>query len=124
MLPSTDLGRAARVGVFFEVYGLERGDQADLTLKVLQRDQAGFLRRVGARLGILDLGDGSILMHWRDQTPGVASTPFMIGAVPAQSRAVVLDFAQLKPGRYALEIGVGRPGETPAVSRRELTIGK
>ena len=122
MLPSTDLGRAARVGVFFEVYGLERGDEADLTLKVLQQDQAGFLRRVGARLGILDLGDGSILMHWRDQTPGVASTSFMIGTVPVQSRAIVLDFAQLKPGHYALEIGVGRPGESPAVSRREFTI--
>lgn len=124
MLPSTDLGRASRVGVFFEVYGLEPDSQADLTLKVLQLDQPGLLRRVGAHLGILDLGDGSILLHWRDATPGVATTSYMIGSVPVQSRAIVLDFAQLKPGHYALEIGVGRPGEIPAVSRRVFTIRK
>jgi hypothetical protein len=122
MLPSTDLGRSARVGVFFEVYGLESGAQADVTLKVLQRDQAGLLRRIGARLGILDLGDGSIMLHWRDETPGVASSSFMVGAALVQSRAIVLDLSQLPAGHYALEIGVGRPGESPAVSRREFTI--
>jgi hypothetical protein len=91
-------------------------------LKVLQRDQAGLLRRIGARLGILDLGDGSILLHWRDETPGVASSSFMVGAVLVQSRAIVLDLSQLPAGHYALEIGVGRPGNVPAASRREFTI--
>lgn len=122
MLPSAELHRGSKVGVFFEVYGLTTGEDADLMLKVLQQDQAGLLRRVAARLGIADLPDGSIQMRWRDAQPGVASGALMIAEVPVQSRALVLDFAQLKPGRYALEIGVGRPGEQPVVSRRSFTI--
>jgi hypothetical protein len=122
MLPTSDLHNVKRLGVFFEIYGVAPGEPVDLTLRVVQEDRPGFLRRIGGRLGIADAGQASILMHWRDNYSGIVSSASMIGSVPVQWRSIVIDLSQVKSGHYALEIGAARPGESPVVSRRQLTI--
>jgi hypothetical protein len=94
-----------------------------MTLRVTQEDRPGLLRRIGSRLGIADAGQTSIVMRWRDDKSR-AGTATMIGNVPVRGRSIVIDLSQMKPGHYSLEIGAARPGESPANSRRQLTIDR
>jgi hypothetical protein len=123
MLATSDLRDIRRVGVFFEIYGTLAEDPIDMTLRVTQEDRPGLLRRIGSRLGIADAGQTSIVMRWRDDKSR-AGTATMIGNVPVRGRSIVIDLSQMKPGHYSLEIGAARPGESPANSRRQLTIDR
>lgn len=65
-----------------------------------------------------------ILLHGRDDYAGAASNAFTVGTDPVQWRSIIVDLSQVKPGHYALEVGVARPGDSPVVSRRQLTIDR
>jgi hypothetical protein len=122
MLPSTDLRGSPRIGVFFEIYGVAPQEELEETLTVSQNEHPGLLRRLGARIGLADLGEGSIILHWRGVQPGMASSTLLIGNTPVRANVMVLDLSRLQPGRYAMEIGIARPGEASVVSHREFTI--
>jgi hypothetical protein len=124
MLATSDLRDRRRIGVFFELYGAPAEEPIDLSLRVTQEDRPGLLRRIGSRLGIADAGQTSIVIRWRDDRSRAGSSTTMIGNVPVQWRSIVIDLSQMKPGHYALEIGAARPGESPVVSRRQLTIDR
>lgn len=122
MLLSADLRGPSRVGVFFEMYGVAQQSDVDVTLAVARNEQPGFIRRLGARLGLADLGGGSVVMRWRDAPRDLAGRGFMIGDESVQPRSLILDLTRMKPGRYSLEISIARPGEASVVSHREFTI--
>lgn len=121
MLPTTTL-RTQRVGVFVEMYGVAQGDPVELTLTVVSEAKAGLLRRLGNRLGITDADGQSFVVRWRDDQPGTASSAVTIGDATVQTRAIVLNFGALTPGRYHLVVGAARPGEPVVISRREFSV--
>lgn len=122
MLPTTDLKDAARVGVFFELYGLAPNEDADVTLSVIPLDQPGLLRRLGARLGAGAANPGSFVVRWEAGKPGTERGVATLDGAVINTRAIVLNLEALKNGRYALDVGVGRAGKPPVVTRREFTL--
>ena len=124
MLPTTWLGNPERIGVYFEIYGLSPAATADLTLTIVALDQPGLLRRIGARFGIAESGGGALAVRWRGNHPGTASSLESSGDAMFHTRAIVLNMALLRSGRYALEIGMDRGGDATPVARREFTVAR
>jgi hypothetical protein len=122
MLPSDEILTGSRVGIFMESYGLSPGEAVEVTIKMTLEDKPGFLRRVGAKVKLLDPGDGSVVLHWRDDQPGGASTATTIDGVAVQSRAIVVDLSHLKAGHYSMDVGINRRGAAPVATRRDLSI--
>jgi hypothetical protein len=122
MLPSTRLVNPVRVGVYFEIYGLSPAAATDLTLTIVALDQPGLLRRIGARFGIAESGGGALAVRWRGNHPGTASSVESSGDAMFHTRAIVLNVAMLRSGRYALEIGMERGGDATPVARREFAV--
>jgi hypothetical protein len=123
LLPTTSLGKTIRVGVFFELYGAAAADSIDLTLTVIRQDQPSLFRRLGSRVGVMDPGVGSFVVHWRDGQPGNTMSSTMIGKTRVEGRSIILNLETLKSGHYALEIGASR-GKTGVIARREFTIDR
>ena len=111
-----------RVGVFWETYGVALTDTVDITLRLVNIDKPGFMRRLGARIGVADPKGGELAMTWREPKPGRGEAVLWAGDVPIQSRSVVLELSRLKPGRYTVEVTVVRRGAEPAVTRRDITL--
>ena len=121
MLPSTAVP-AGKVGIFVETYGIAPGEPVELAIKMTLEDRPGLWRRIAAKIGLRDPGNGSVLIRWRDDQPGSATAAGIMNGTPVQSRSIIVDMSRLKPGRYAMEVGVGRPGQPRVATRRELTI--
>lgn len=121
MLPSTEL-TSDRVGVFFEMYGVAPNDSVEITLTVISEDQPGFLRRFGSKLGVGQATPGSFVVRWEPGQPGTTAAYSTIDGHGVATRAIILNLATLKSGKYALEVGVSWIGKAPEVSRREFTL--
>jgi len=122
MLPTTELKSPGRVGIFFELYGAEADTSARITLTASRIDKPSLLRRLGSRIGVVDPGTGSVVMRWPDDQQGNSTMAFTVGRTAVQARSIVVDMSALKSGVYAFEIGVSRPGQPAAISRRDFTI--
>ena len=121
MLPSPEI-KQGRIGIFFESYGFVPGEPIEVAIRMTLEDKPGLLRRMGAKIGLMDPGEGSIVLHWRDDQPGGTSKAISIDGVVVQSRAIIVDLSGLKPGHYSMDVGLNRPGLPPVATRRELTI--
>jgi hypothetical protein len=122
MFGSTVFSTMGRVGVYWETYGVDKGDTVDVTLRVAPlRAPQGLLHRLGARLGIVASDPGGIAVTWREPSPERAVTTFP-GAHPIQARNVTLDLSRLAPGDYTLAVSVARPAGVPVSAVRDFTI--
>jgi hypothetical protein len=121
LMPTTTLSKTTRVGVFFELYGPSATDSVDVTLTVTRVDQPSLFRRLGSRVGVMDPGNGSFIVHWRDDGNGNTKSSTMIGKTRVEGRSIILNLETLKSGRYALEIGAAR-GHSSVITRREFTV--
>lgn len=100
MLPRSTLDRTESVGLYWELYGLRRGDLPEFELSVSARDTtSGFFTSVAQRLG-LARRPGSVLLKW---SPGVAADSLNNIAGRA-AYTLVVGFASLTPGDYYLEM--------------------
>lgn len=113
-----------RVGVYWETYGIAPGDTVDVAIRIGNREHRGFLRRLGATLGVVDAESGGIGIRWREPRIGRRDGLTWAGDIPIQARSLVFDVSRLRPGRYTVEVSVARAGATPVVSEREIVIAR
>lgn len=113
-----------RIGVFWEVYGAGRADTVETSVRLASIDKPGLLRRLGTSVGLLDGVGSELTMSWRDAGSSRPEALMFAGDVPIQARGVVFDVSRLRPGRYMFEITVARGGSAPAVTRRDIRIGR
>jgi hypothetical protein len=111
-----------RIGVFWETYGVAPADTVDITLRFISMDRPGLLRRLGARVGVGEVGSGEMSMRWSEPRLGRRDGLTWVGDVPVQARAVVLDVSRMREGRYTVEIATSKRGAEQAVTRREIVI--
>lgn len=121
MLPSTNLGALDRVGIFVELYGLAAGESTEVTLSVIGQDQPGFLRRLGAKVGVGEASAGSFLARWEAGKPGTSEGKMTIDGAVVNTRAIIINVSNLRAGLYAMEISVSRGGQS-ALTRREFRL--
>jgi hypothetical protein len=97
-----------KLGVFWEVYGVDpAGGPVAVSLR-LERQDAGLLRRI---LGIAGRHH-DVRLDWQDVTLDSAVAP----------RALAVDLAGLATGRYMIEVDVTPPGGRTLTARREIRI--
>jgi len=105
---STRVPTDRKLGVFWEVYGVDPAGGAVAVSLTLARQGTGLLRRV------LGLGRPrhEVRLEWQDVTQDSAVAP----------RALAIDLAGLTPGRYVIEVNVTPPGARTLATRREIRI--
>jgi hypothetical protein len=84
----------ANLGLYFEVHGLSFGERFHARIEIRQEGRGGLLGLFGGRRTPISLG-----------YDGVADGP-------ASRVRQVLNVAQLKPGRYELQLVMELPGDT------------
>lgn len=110
--PSVEVRAGERVGMFWEVYGLEGAADTVVFAVTLAREGVGAARRAAERLGLARSAD-PVRVRWREQPGG--------GAVLARSLAVALP--RVPPGSYLLEVSV-RAGARQATAVRRVRIAR
>ncbi|HTR78240.1 MAG TPA: hypothetical protein VMH39_09025, partial [Gemmatimonadaceae bacterium] len=120
MLGSATFPHGARVGVYWETYGVHNGETLDVAVRVSQRppNTPGTQRPTPTTVNSPPTG---ITVQWREPDPDRAVTAIP-GAHPIQARNVSLDLSSLQPGDYEVEVSVARPGTPPVAARREIII--
>jgi len=105
---STRVPAGRKLGVFWEVYGVDPAGGAVAVSLDVARQGTGFLRRV------LGLGRRrhDVRLEWQDVPQDSAVAP----------RALAIDLAGLAPGRYQIEVDVTPPGGRTLAARREIRI--
>lgn len=100
-----------RVGVYWEMYRVERSDSMDVRVGLVP-GQATWGRRRLEAIGVVR-GARTLRMGWSE---GVEA-----GEVVGRSLAVGIP-PDLRPGEYTLEVTVRAPGQPPATARRPITV--
>jgi hypothetical protein len=119
MLPTTRLARPSRIGVFWETYGTQPGEQVRCQLEVKPiRIERGFGERL-RRVISLSGRDGGMRVEWTEWTPRDSSSHGSFGAW-SQSRA--LDISALRPGDYDLVVSVIAADQQPFRVVRRFSI--
>lgn len=108
---SAVLAPGERVGVFWEMYDVERSDSVRVRVGLIPARAVWGRRRLEA-IGVVK-GARTVRMGWNE---GVEAGP-----VVGRSLAVGIP-ADLRPGDYTLEITVTAPGRSPATARRVITV--
>ena len=101
----------ARLGVYWELYGLADGPQAVATSLVVTGEAPGWLARTWERVR----GDpprAPVRLRWTDVVTGA----------PHAARAVTIALPPLPEGRYRLELRVHAPDGREAAARRTLVV--
>ncbi len=110
MLGSTTVGAEGELGVFWEVYGVARGHDVDLSVAVVPEDR-GIFRRLGEALRVLPR-NASMEFTWRE-APGEEAIA---------GRALRLDLSKLSPGRYTFRVSALGTGGTEVIATRSMEI--
>jgi hypothetical protein len=97
-----------KLGVFWEVYGVDPASGPIAVSLTLARQGTGLLRRI---LGIAGRHH-NVRLDWQDVTQDSSVAP----------RALAVDLSGLAPGRYVIELGVTPPGGRTLMARREIRI--
>jgi len=101
-----------RLGIFWEVYGLEAGTDTLGVGVSLVPGTASWGRRRLERIGLARAAR-AVRMSWQEEAQG--------GAVVARSLGVALP-PTLPPGTYTLEVTVQIPGRPPVTASRIITV--
>jgi len=105
---STRVAADRKLGVFWEVYGVDPAGGAVAVSLTLARQGAGFLRRM---LGLAGRRH-EVRLEWQDVPQDSSVAP----------RALAIDLTGLAPGRYQIEVDVTPPGGRTLAARREIRI--
>lgn len=105
---STRVPADRKLGVFWEVYGVDPAGGPVAVSLTLARQGTGFLRRL---LGLAGRRH-DVRLEWQDVTQDSSVAP----------RALAIDLTGLAPGRYLIELDVTPPGGRTLMARREIRI--
>ncbi len=108
---STVADPRARLGLFWEIAGLDSGEVVTTEVTVLPVG-TGWLRKAAESLRLAGRR-ASVRLQWRE-------VPEHHGAVA--SRALALDLSGLSPGPYRIELVVHGPAAARASATREITV--
>ena len=110
MLGSTRLEEGARLGVFWEVYGVREGETLSFEL-TLEREIGGLVDRLtGFFPGGSQEGRGRVA--WTEPAAG-----------ETHPRGITLNLSDLRTGEYILVLTVQWPGQPRLERRRALRVG-
>jgi hypothetical protein len=101
----------AKVGIYWETYGLARTDSAMPVSLTLTRVSQGALRRLGESIGLASKTN-PLSIRWT-QTMSLASVT---------SRSVVLDLSLVPRGKYQLRIDAGPEGKPVATTAKLIEL--
>lgn len=120
MLGSTILRRDTRkLGVYWESYGFRIEDSVRVAVRIDRHNDGGFLKRFAVAMNLARDPASSLVISWNE--PDVAHRSRMLEE-SIQSRALVLDIANLAPGEYELTVSVTKRSGEPVASSRVFTI--
>ncbi len=111
-IPGDTVGRGARLGIFWEMSGIEAGVDVIGLAVTVERVDHGWLRSTRQRLG-LSPEDAPIRIKWTDASPPADRI------VP---HAIVLDLANLDAGRYRLALTLTAGAPSPVTTTREIVL--
>jgi hypothetical protein len=103
-----------RLGLFWEVYGLDPAGETVAMSLHLTAERRSWLARVAAAVG-LGPRRRAVELRW-DETPRPQR-----GVSP---RALALDVSGIGPGRYRLELSVTASGAAPVTAIREIELAR
>jgi hypothetical protein len=99
------------LGLYWEVYGLARRNQEmQIELHLIDRN-AGLLRRIATRAGLMSERH-PLVVRWREEPD----------AGPVVARALTVEVPDVEPGRYAIQMTVTLPGRDPLRAEREIEV--
>jgi hypothetical protein len=99
--------KGGRVGLFWETYGEPARDSVDLEVTVVRGAGRGQGHPALGRTECAPPGKASVAVRWRD-----AAAP-----TGPRARAVTVDLAALKPGRYVVAVAMSGSAEAACTSR-------
>lgn len=111
MLPTTSIHVGDAFTVAWEVYGLQEGETAEVTIGIGD-SETGFLERVGGFLGLTS-DDRPVVMTWEEAAPDDRRTIF---------RSINLAIPELEPAVYELRLEVDVRGREAMVSSRKIRV--
>ena len=112
MRSSLAVPRDTAIGIYWEVYGLQRDDRVAAELSV-EPEQTGFLRRVGEALRLVGRREVAQI-NWEEKAVSDGKS----------SRSLTLNNRALKPGWYTLRLSISVNGETPLATERRIEVRK
>ncbi|HEU4560740.1 MAG TPA: hypothetical protein VFS20_23000 [Longimicrobium sp.] len=108
---STSFRVGQRLGLYWEVYGLQ-GKTDSVTFSVaLARRPTGGIRRAAENIGLARTV-APVRLSWNEEAPGVAIAPRSIG----------ISLPRIPPGEYLLEIAVRTRAGASAFAQREIEV--
>jgi hypothetical protein len=116
--PRVTVARGSPIGIFWETYGLARGDSVDIAVELSRVAGNSLQQRVGSGLRLTARAGPGVSLGWSEiptQGSGTAGAGIW-------SRSVVLDSRELDPGAYWVTVETRRPGRNPVRHRRLITI--
>jgi hypothetical protein len=107
--------REGKLGVYWETYGLARGDSVAVSVVVARKEPLSKMRRLGMFLRVAGDINSSVTVRWSE--PGSRAQEWSIdGATPIQARAIRIDLSNLPGGHYELTVQMQRPGQLVPVT--------
>ncbi len=116
LMPTTRIRKGASVGLFWETYGIPKGDSVSFAVTITRTTGRSLLERVGRAVLRRPLPPGELSVGWQTQdTPNAAP----VLGVPIVARSITLNLRELRPGSYVLSIEAVS-GSREAVSETRL----
>ncbi len=108
---STRVPSDRRLGVFWELYGVDPASGAVGISLTVAPQGTGWLRRAVESVGLATRRRG-VRMEWQEVPEAAALAP----------RALALDLSGLSPGVYVIEVAVASPSGDALEAQREIRI--
>jgi hypothetical protein len=117
-LGSTDLRTRAKVGLFWEVYGMVPGEVADVLITVVPEDIDHAVID-GIFRAIARTHEPSVTLSYQDHAPASADTAVLAAG---WGRGLSLDVGTLAAGSYSVHVTVRVPGQQPVSVSRAFSV--
>jgi len=112
VLPGVRVARAERMVLAWEVYGLNVGERASVTIGFSQ-GRPSLLRRAGEFLRVVE-PEVPVVVTYEDAAAEAQRAPIF--------RSVAMDTPELEPGDYTLHVEIQLPGRAPMVLSRRVSV--
>jgi len=108
---STRVSADRKLGVFWELYGVDPAAGAVAVSLTMARQGTGWLRRAAESLGLAG-PRRDVRLEWQEVPEAASIAP----------RTLAIDLSGLAPGRYLLEVAVTPAGAETVTARREIRL--
>jgi hypothetical protein len=110
-LPTTTVNRAAPLGLFWEVYGLQSGDSVTYSVSILEQGRST-LTNIGRTLGLVS----------QNRTSSVTWSDSSGERDPIAPRSIVVDISTLSRGLHTIRLDIIVPGQDTLRVTRNVRV--